>query len=297
MKKIKKSTILNILNLLYVLLLISCDGGGGDGDGGGGGGGDASLVPINDVRNLDVIAYNTLIDGEVIEYREPGSSNVFDVIEFNGPNLTDGANRFGRVYVYDSEVGGDQDFQTSSIPSDGNPTARQKLQNAVNTLIGLGDNIDGNSNFINLIRGGINDVDDLDRFEEMSTLLNIYGAETFGEDFISAPQNEDDFFAEGPTFYDHLIDSTYNAIFEAQVIEGDYKCYITKRKIFLDDATNAERAQLDPQNVPIPPKYYIPRIAETQINNLDVLINNRQATLIVEGGRFTVRLINSNADR
>jgi hypothetical protein len=295
MEKIKKSTILNILSLLYVLLLISCDGGGGDGDGGGGG--DASLVPINDVRNLPVIAYNTLIDDEVIEYRESGSSNIFDVIEFVAPNRTDGVNGFGRVYVYDSEVGGDQDFQTASTPSDGNPTARVKLQNAVNTLIGLGDNIDGNANFINLIRGGINDVDDLDRFVEMSTLLNVYGAETFGEDFISAPQNEDDFFAEGPTFYDHLIDSTYNAIFEAQVIEGFYNCYITKRKIFLDDATPAERAQLDPQNVPIPPKYYIPRIAEAQINVLDVLIANGLTTLIVEDGRFIVRLINSNAGR
>jgi hypothetical protein len=295
MEKIKKSTILNILSLLCVMMLVSCDGGGGGGGGGGDGG--SPEVPIEEVRNLKVIAYDTLIAGESIEYRESGSSNRFDTLQFAGANLTSGINGLGRVYVYESQLGGDQDFQTQSTPSDGNPTARERVQNAVNTLIGLDDGTDGNQDFIDLIRGGINDVNNPDRFEEMADFLNIYGAEVFGEDLISAPQNEDDFFAEGPSFYDHLIDSTYNAIFEAQVIEGFYNFYFTKRIVFLDDATAEERAQLDPSNVPVLPKYYIPRIAEGKSNILNELIANGSATLIVEDGRFTVRLLNTNTGR
>ena len=277
------------------MMLVSCDGGGG-GDAGGDDG-DSSQVPIEEIRNLKVVAYPTLIAGERIEYRESGSSNIFDTLGFDGPNLTSGINTFGRVYIYDSQPGGDQDFQTQSTPSDGNLTARERLQNAVNTLIGLVDNIDGNVDFIDLIRGGINDVDNPDRFEEMADFLNQFGAQVFGEDLISAPLNVDDFFAEGPTFYDHVIDSTYNAIFEAQVIEGFYNFYFTKRIVFLDDATAEERAQLDPPNVPSPPKYFIPRIAEGKSNDLDELINNGSATLIVEGGRFIVRLLNTNTGR
>ena len=73
--------------------------------------------------------------------------------------------------------------------------------------------------------------------------------------------------------------------------------YFTKRIVFLDDATAEERAQLDPSNVPLLPKYYIPRIAEGKSNILNELIANGSATLIVEDGRFTVRLLNTNTGR
>lgn len=293
MKKIAKKSILHFLCMLCGLMLVSCDGGGGDG---GGGGADNSGLDNEAIRDLVVVAYTTLIDQERIEYFEPGSNALFDKLEFVEPNLTNFVNREGSIYSYDSEPRGPQEFITQSTPAEGNLSPKDRLQRAVNDLIGLNttSGVDGNQDFIELIRGDVPM-----NIPEMSALLNIRNAQTVGGDLVSVPQNEDDFFADGPTFYDHFIDSTYNAIFIAGVIEGNYNFYKTRLKIILDDATQAERDQLDPPDLPPGSviTYKIPRILEDGPFDLDPILARGDGFKIVDSARFKIFVVNTNVGR
>jgi hypothetical protein len=276
MNKITKNSIFSMLSLFCSLTLISCDGGDGD-----------TPLTNDQIRDLKVVAYNTLISGERIEYLELASNALEDGLRFESPNTTTGINTFGRIYEYNNDVGDEQSFQLKGSGTEGNASARDRLQNAVDNLIGLGSSgVDGNTDFIAMIRGDV----PMD-LVEISRLLNDQGG---GTELISG-----NLFADGPVFYDNLITSTYDAIFKAQVIEGLYNRYNTKRAIFFDNATERERNKLDPNNLNpgVVINYTIPRIEEDLSDNLINLLADGSATLEVEGGRFRLFLLNQNTDR
>jgi hypothetical protein len=279
MKKSIKNCISSILTLLSVLSLVSCDGGG-DGDSNQlsrVGGGDGST------DSTDAVALSTLFAGEDIEYYELGTTNVRDSVEFASDNISGTTNVFGKVYSYNSDLGGDKNFQLKGASSEGNKSQKVKLEEIVFRLI---QGPDSNADFVSMIREG--------GLEYNAVLMEGYINDINGGGLVVEARGGELFALNGPVYYDHTIDSSLDAQFIAGVIEGIYNLYTVERKITFRNASDPERDVLETVGTNF--TYSIPQV-EDESDNLTNLLTDGSATLSIEGARFKIFLQADNTGR